>query len=48
MKVSSRQAESSSGAGEIVVTAFSVTFTRSLSTPMRRQGIEMKAKAKHL
>ena len=48
MQVSRRERWASDGKGKTVVTASSQAALRRLSTPMRRLGIQLKNKAKHL
>ena len=48
MRVSRRERWSSIGQGKSVATASSQMLARSLSTPMRRLGVQVKKKAKHL
>ena len=48
MKVSRRSTWATHGDGKTIAAASSQALTRRLSTPMRRLGIQMKNKAKHL
>ena len=48
MQVSRRETWSSEGQGKTVAVASSRSLVRALSTPMRRMGIQLKSKAKHL
>ena len=48
MVVSRRERWANDGKGKTVATASSAALTKRLSTPMRRLGTQMRAKAKHL
>ena len=48
MRVSRRERWASCGEGKTIAAASSSSLARRLSTPMRRLGVQVKSKAKHL